>query len=84
MTEDIEMVGKHHQLNGHEFEQTPEAGEGQGCLACCSPWRHEESDMTKRLTINNHNLSLKMVCLHALSSEKSALEFWGWDDKNKP
>ena len=38
-TED-EMVGWHHQLNGHEFEQTPGPGEGQGGLACCSPWGH--------------------------------------------
>ena len=36
MTED-EMVGWHHQLNGHEFEQTPEGSEGQGSLACCGP-----------------------------------------------
>ena len=36
MAED-EMVGCHHRLNGHEFEQTPEDGEGQGSLACCSP-----------------------------------------------
>ena len=33
-----EMVGLHHQLTGHEFEQTPEDSEGQGSLACCSPW----------------------------------------------
>ena len=32
------MVGWHHQLNGHEFEQTPGDSEGQGSLACCSPW----------------------------------------------
>ena len=38
MTED-EMVGWHHQLNGHEFEQAPGAGDGQGGLVCCSPWR---------------------------------------------
>ena len=37
MTED-EMVGWHHQLNGHEFEQAPGIGEEQGRLACCSPW----------------------------------------------
>ena len=37
MTED-EMVGWHHRLNGHEFEQTPGAGDGQGGLACCSLW----------------------------------------------
>ena len=37
MTED-EMFGWHHQLNGHEFEQTPGVGDGQGGLVCCSPW----------------------------------------------
>ena len=40
------MVGRHHRLNEHEFEQTPEDGEGQGSLACCSPWDCKESDMT--------------------------------------
>ena len=40
-----EMVGWHHRLNGHEFEQTLGDSEGQGCLACCSPWRCKESDM---------------------------------------
>ena len=40
MTED-EMVGWHHQLNGHELEQTLGDGEGQGNLACCSPWHHK-------------------------------------------
>ena len=39
MTED-EMVGWYHQLNGHEFEQAPGVGDGQGRLACCSPWGH--------------------------------------------
>ena len=39
MTKD-EMVGWHHRLNGHEFEQTLGVGEGQGSLACCSPWGH--------------------------------------------
>ena len=48
MTED-EMLGWHHQLNGHEFEQTPEDSEGQGSLACCSPWGHKESDTTEWL-----------------------------------
>ena len=33
-----EMVGRHHRLDGHEFEQAPGAGDGQGSLACCSPW----------------------------------------------
>ena len=47
------MVGWHHQLNGHEFEQAPGDGEGQGSLACCSPWGCKESDMTERLNNNN-------------------------------
>ena len=46
MTED-EMVGWHHQLNGHEFEQTPGDGLEQGSLVCCSPWGCEESGMTE-------------------------------------
>ena len=45
VTED-EMVGWHHWLNGHEFEQAPGFGDGQGSLACCSPWGHKESDTT--------------------------------------
>ena len=48
MTED-EMVGWRHRLNGHEFEQTPRLGNGQGGLACRSPWGHKESDMTEQL-----------------------------------
>ena len=47
-TED-EMVGWHHRLNGHEFEQAPGVGDGQESLACSSPWGHKESDMTERL-----------------------------------
>ena len=43
MTED-EMVGWHHQLNGHEFEQAPGVGDGQGSLVCCSPWGCKESN----------------------------------------
>ena len=48
MTED-EMVGWHHWLNGHGFEQAPGVGDGQGSRVCCSPWDHKESDMTERL-----------------------------------
>ena len=44
------MVGWHHQLNGHELGQTLGNGEGQGSLVCCSPWGHEESDTTWRLS----------------------------------
>ena len=49
MTTEDEMVGQHHQLNGHEFEHVPGDGEGQGkgSLVCCSPWGRKESHMTE-------------------------------------
>ena len=47
MTEN-EMVGWHHRLDGYEFEQAWGDGEGQGSLACCSPWGHKESDGTEQ------------------------------------
>ena len=53
------MVGWHHRLNGHEFEQTSGDGEGQGSLVCCSPWGRKESDMIEHTTT-----------LEFLSSEK--------------
>ena len=46
MTED-EMVGCNHQLHGHEFEEALGVGDGQGGLACCSPWDHKELDTTE-------------------------------------
>ena len=52
-TED-EMVGWHHGLNGHEFEQAPGDSEGQQSLVCCSPWGCKESDMTEQLNNNNN------------------------------
>ena len=48
MMED-EMVGWHHPLDGHELEQVPRVGDGQGGLVCCSRWDCKESDMTERL-----------------------------------
>ena len=56
MTED-EMVGWHHRLNRHEFDQTQGNSEGQGRLACCSPWGCKESDMTER----QNNIINKML-----------------------
>ena len=50
MTED-EMVGWHHQFDGHEFEQVPGVGDGQGGLGYCSPWDHRKSDTTKQLNL---------------------------------
>ena len=43
------MVGWHHQLDKHEFEQTPGVGDGQGNLVCSSPWGHKESDTSEGL-----------------------------------
>ena len=66
------MVRWHHQLNGHEFEQTPEDSEGQGNLACCSLWCCKESDTTEQLNNNmmvaiqqRFNLPLKKIFLTA-------------------
>ena len=46
MTED-EVAGRHHRLDGHEFEQVPGVGDGQGGLACCGPRGRKESDTTE-------------------------------------
>ena len=51
MTED-EMVGWHHRLNGHDFEQAPGVSDGQGSLVCCSPWGLKESDTTEEPSNN--------------------------------
>ena len=60
-TED-EMVGWHHQLDGHEFEQAPGVGDEQGSLACCSPWGHKELGTTEQLNRTDHyELSLDMI-----------------------
>ena len=55
-----EMVGWHHQLNGHEFEKTLGYGDGQGRLVRCSPWGHKESDMTEQLNNNNYIICLSL------------------------
>ena len=60
MTED-EMVGWHHQLNGHEFEQTPGDGLEQGSLVCCSPWGLKESDMTEQLNLNKKRCKYEKI-----------------------
>ena len=56
MAED-KMVGWHHRLNAHEFEQAPGDGDGQESLVCCSPWGRKESDMTEQLNTNNNIIS---------------------------
>ena len=47
------MVGWHHLLDGHEFEQAPGDGDGQGGLVCCSPWGRRESDTTEQPNLDN-------------------------------
>ena len=68
MTED-EMVRWHHGLNGHGFEQTPGDSEGQGILACCSPWDCKESDTAQGLN-NNYLFLILLVhlCVQSLYS----------------
>ena len=61
-TTENEMVGWHHQLNGHEFEWIPGVGDGQGGLACCSPWSRKESDATE-LNWSNFYLIFLQNCL---------------------
>ena len=63
MTED-EMVGWHHRLDGHRFEQALGIGDGQGSLACCSPWGHKESDMTEL------NWTEKVIQMNLFSKQK--------------
>ena len=58
-----EMVGWHHWLNGHEFEQALGAGDGQGSLACCSPWGCKKSDTTERLKWTELNKSKLNIIL---------------------
>ena len=57
-TED-ETVGWYHQLNGHDFEQTPRDREGQGSLTCCSPWSCKELDTTEHL---NNSIYYSLRC----------------------
>ena len=58
MTED-EMIGWHHRLDGLEFEQATEVGDGQASLVCCSPWDRKESDTTAQL--NNSSAFLLLL-----------------------
>ena len=82
-----EMVGWHHQLNGHEFEQTPRDSEGQRSLECCSPWSQKESDTTEQLN-NNKVLGECGWKVDAYSSQPTLLwwrptlrilQYWGPD-----
>ena len=63
MTED-EIVGWHHWLDGHEFEQAPGVGDGQGSLVCCSSWGHKELDTTEWLNWSKSPLNFFLICSH--------------------
>ena len=71
MTED-EMVGWHHQLNGHEFEQTPGNGEEQGSLVCFNPWGCKDTDWVKIFAnhISNNGLYPEYKEFLKLSNKK--------------
>ena len=62
MTEE-KMVGWHHRLDGHEFEQAPGASDGQGSLACYSPWGCKESDTTEQLNCLMQPLTIHSVLI---------------------
>ena len=72
---EVEMAGWHHQLKGHEFEQTVGDSEGQGSLACCSPWGYNESDSTELLTNNRSFAHVPSLCK---SSPSSLRHHPGW------
>ena len=85
VTED-EVVGWHHRLNGHEFEQTLGDGEGQGSLVCCSPWGHKESDMTEQLNWTDSKAwNRKSMFLFALEFRKESdmTEWLNWTELKK-
>ena len=63
-TREDEMVRRHHRFDGHEFEQAPAVGDGQGSLTCCSPWGHKELDTTEWLNwIDIHFIKRALVDL---------------------
>ena len=70
------MVGWHHQLNGHEFEQPLGISEEQGSLGCCSPWGHKDSDVTEQLknktqySQNKHQIHMGFGETHTYKKEK--------------
>ena len=88
-TED-QMVGCHHQLDGHEYEQAPGAGDGQGSLAWCSPWHHKDSDTTEQLKwtelrqCNNklsHHFANKSPSSQSYGFSSSHVWIWELDHK---
>ena len=62
MVTENDLVGWYHQLNGHEFDQTPGDSEGQGSLICCSPWSCKDLDITEQLNSNSDLFSVDCKC----------------------
>ena len=83
-TTENEMVGWHHRLNGHEFEQALGDGEGQGSLACCSPRGHKESDMTEWLNNDNKAKQVDKVYLIELDKILQNMSTFLCISKSKP
>ena len=75
MTED-KVVGWHHRFEGHEFEQAPGVGDGQGSLVCCSPWGHKDSDMTEQLNWLTDPVTESEVKVKSLSSVRLFVTPW--------
>ena len=76
------MVRWHHQLNGHEFEQAPGVGDGQGSLACCSSWSHKELDTTEWLNWTEKISRLYQLIAESKEELKSLL-IWVKDEGEK-
>ena len=74
-TTEGEMVGWHHQLNGHGFGWTPGVGDGQGGLACCGSWGCKESDMTEWLNWTELTDTIQTVYLRIIIGEETILLF---------
>ena len=70
-TTEVRMIGWHHRLDGHEFEQAPGVGDGQGSLACCSPWHCKEFDTTEQLNWTDWTTKPLTNAIHTCSS-------WDW------
>jgi len=68
------MVRWHHRLDGHEFEQAPGVGDGQGSLVCCSPWGYKELDMTEWL--NWTELKMLRRKLSQVSALRDPVSLW--------
>ena len=79
------MVGWHHRLNGHEFELAPGDSEGQGSLACCSPWSRKKSDMTEQLNKNKSVICLGVSKYHQnqFTSIYATYSLWEQQEEKK-